>query len=225
MRGAGRRPGAAPARRRRWLAALVVLALAALAGCGVSTDGSPRAIADDDVPFGLLAQPSTTTTVPDTNATVRTVTVYLLDEKGALRPVDRVVELPVTAFRVATALLLPPTAEETRAGLSTALTADTELRGLDGPIGGLLTVDLSSSLLNVTGRRQIQALAQVVFTMTDVPNVQRVLFEFDGRRRDVPRGDGDLASTPLSRSDYAALEPPSSTTTTGPPTPTTAPAG
>jgi spore germination protein GerM len=196
-------------------AVIVALVLAStLAACGVSKDSKPRAISPTDVPFGLLDQPSTSTTVAASPIEGRPVTVYLIDDKGALRPVTRTVAAPITTAKVANALLKPVSAAETAAGLTSAITADTFLRGLDGPVDGLLTVDLSSALLNVTGRRQIQALAQVVFTMTDLANVERVLFEFDGRRRDVPRGNGDLASSPLTRLDYRTLEPPSASTTT-----------
>jgi spore germination protein GerM len=207
---------AAGDRRRRpgtVVAAVSSLALV-LGACGVSKDARPRAIAPADVPFGLLDQPSTSTSVTSSPVEGRPVTVYLLDDKGTLRPVLRTVAAPVTTAKVAGVLLKPVTAAETSAGLTSAITADTFLRGLDGPVDGLLTVDLSSALLNVTGRRQIQALAQVVFTMTALANVERVLFEFDGRRQDVPRGNGDLASSPLTRLDYRTLEPPTASTTT-----------
>jgi spore germination protein GerM len=195
------------------LVALVLALSVTAGGCGVSNDRGPRAIAPSDVPFGLLDQPSTSTTVAPLPSESRAVTVYLFDQKGAIHPVTRNVQAPVTTAKVANALLLPVSAAETAAGLTSAITADTFLRGLDGPVDGLLTVDLSSSLLSITGRRQIQALAQVVFTMTELANVERVLFEFDGRRRDVPRGDGDLSSSPVTRRDYPSLEPSSSTTT------------
>jgi spore germination protein GerM len=201
-------------RARRGLGLAAAATALLLSACGVPTDGKPRAIASDDVPFKLLDQPSTTTTEATAPSEMRAVTVYLLDEKGVLRPTTRSIRAPVTAAKVLTTLLQPASAAESAAGLSTALTADTKLRGLDGPVDGLLTVDLSSSVLNINGRRQIQALAQVVFTMSEVPNVERVLFEFDGRPREVPRGDGDLSSMPLTRQDYFALEPPVTTTTT-----------
>jgi spore germination protein GerM len=201
-------------RARRVVALAVAVAAIALSACGVSTDGQPRPIASDDVPFKLLDQPSTTTTEPTSPSEMQAVTVYLLDEKGVLRPSQRSIRVPVTAPKVLTTLLQPASGVEAAAGLSTALTADTKLRGLDGPVDGVLTVDLSSSVLNINGRRLIQALAQVVFTMSEVPNVEQILFEFDGRSREVPRGDGDLSSMPLTRQDYVALEPPAPTTTT-----------
>lgn len=218
------RRGARRPRRPTAPIALVLTLVLVAAGCGVSDEETPRTIADDDVPFGLLDEPATTTIAPSP-ANARSVTVYLVDDKGALRPTTRFVQAPVTAAKVMEALLEPTMPAEAAAGLATSITADTRLRGLDGPVEGILTVDLSSALLKVTGRRQIQALAQVVFTVTDLAGVRRVVFEFDGRRRDVPRGDGDLTSSPLDRGDYASLEPPNpspSTTTTTTTTTTTA---
>jgi spore germination protein GerM len=74
-----------------------------------------------------------------------------------------------------------------------------------GPVDGLATIDLSRQLLDVTGRQQILALAQVVYTATAYPNVDRVLFQFDGASREVPNGDGTLTSTPLGRLSYRGL--------------------
>jgi spore germination protein GerM len=190
-------------------AALLLLA----AACGVSTDSKPRPIAGGDVPFGLLERPTTTTTLPPAPSELRSVTVYLLDGGGTLHAVGRSVAPPVTTVAVLDALLSPLTAEDVAAGLTTALAPGTELRGVDGPAGGLLVVDLSSSLLHLDGRHQIQALAQLVFTASELPRVNQVRVEFDGLRHEVPRGDGELVSIPLTRGDYLLQAPPATATT------------
>jgi len=73
------------------------------------------------------------------------------------------------------------------------------------PKDGLVTIDLSHQLLDITGRQQILALAQVVFTATSLPDVDRVLFKIDGKRREVPNGEGTLTSSPLGRLSYRDL--------------------
>ena len=112
--------------------------------------------------------------------------------------------VPATVARAIQALLRGPTGDEA-GDLSTAITSDTKLLHVDGPVDGLVTIDLSSELLDITGRQQILALAQVVFTVTSLPNVDRVLFEIDGERREVPNGDGTLTSSPLGRLSYRGL--------------------
>jgi len=182
---------------------LLVVAVLAVA-CGVPKDGHPREIDAQNVPFDLLAPtgPTTTTTVPPF-AGARQVTIFLADADGHLVAVPRDVEAPGTLKKALTALLGGPSADE--AGLHTAITSDTKLLHLRGPVDGLVTIDLSRQLLDVTGRQQILALAQVVYTATAYPGVDRVLFQFNGSSREVPNGEGTLTSTPLGRLSYRGL--------------------
>lgn len=204
---------------RRALAVLGATAsIAVLIGCGVPDDAKPRAIDPDNVPFALLAPTSSTPepTIAGPSSLVPAV-VYLVGQQGRLIETQRMVRAPATLAKVVSALLSGVTDEDAAGKRRSAIASGTTLRGLDGPIGGLLTVDLSNDLLRVTGRRQIEAVAQIVFTATAVPAVERILFEFEGRRHDVPRGDGELTSEPLDRRDFRGfqpLPPPTSSTTT-----------
>lgn len=205
-------------RRRAAVAVLGVTSLAMVAvGCGVPRDSEPRAIDPSNVPFALLA-PTSSTPEPTTAGTdaLATATVYLVSGQGRVVPTTRQVRAPATLPKVVAALLAGVTDDEAARKLGSAIAPGTKLRGLDGPIEGLLTVDLSDDLLGVSGRRQIEALAQVLFTVTEVDEVDRVLFEFEGERHDVPRGDGELTSSPLTRRDYRALEPAPPPSTTEP---------
>jgi len=191
--------------RRAHVAVLVAAAAVAVAGCGVPDSSRPEVIQERDVPFQLLAPTAsvTSTTKPGSVATAR-ATIYLIDADGRLVSADREVERPATVVRAVEALLLGPTEDET-GRLSTSITSGTQLLDVDGPSDGLVTVDLSEELLDITGRQQILALAQVVYTVTALPNVERVLFRIDGERREVPNGDGKLTSSPLGRGSYRAL--------------------
>lgn len=185
--------------------ALVALLAVAAAGCGVPDSTRPEVIQDRDVPFQLLAPTAsvTSTTQPGSVATAR-ATIYLVDEEGELVSGEREVKSPATVVRAVEVLLQGP-AEDEVGRLSTAITSGTQLLDVDGPTDGLVTVDLSKELLDITGRQQILALAQVVYTVTALPNVERVLFRIDGERREVPNGDGKLTSSPLGRGSYRAL--------------------
>jgi spore germination protein GerM len=184
---------------------LLVVSLIVLAACGVPKDGRPREIDAANVPFDLLAPTtSTSTTAPSPGLSpTRPVTIYLADSDGHLVARRRNVESPASLRKALTALLAGPTQDES--DLHTAITSETKLLHLRGPVDGLVTIDLSRQLLDVTGRQQILALAEVVYTATAYPDVDRVLFQFDGASKEVPNGEGTLTSTPLGRLSYRGL--------------------
>lgn len=189
---------------RRVLA--LVAATVLLAGCGVPGDDSPRPLDEDAVPFDLLAPTAETTTIstPSVFADTVRVAVFLADADGKLQEVRRQVTTPMTVAKVVEALLAGPSETES-SRLATAITSGTELLGIEGPSEGLVTVDLSRDVLDITGRQQILALAQVVWTVTALPSVDRVLFEFEGEPTEVQNGNGTLTSSPLSRLSYGDL--------------------
>lgn len=184
----------------------LVAATVLLAACGVPGDDSPRPLDGDAVPFDLLAPTAetTTTSTPSVFADTVRVAVYLADPEGKLQAVRRPVTTPATVAKVVESLLAGPTEEES-SHLSTAITSGTELLGVDGPSDGLVTINLSRDVLDITGRQQILALAQVVWTVTALPSVDRVLFEFEGEPTEVQNGNGTLTSSPLSRLSYGDL--------------------
>ena len=191
-----RRPGA-----RLFAMAIAVSLVAALASCGVPRDGAARRIDARNVPFDLLGTTTSTTVVA--SGPTRAVTIYFARGDGQLAAVEREVEAPASLRKALQALLVGPGADEV--SLSTAITSETKLLHLRGPVDGLVTIDLSRAMLDITGRQQILALAQVVYTATAYPSVERVLFQFDGVSSEVPNGEGTLTSTPLGRLSYRGL--------------------
>lgn len=190
---------------RRLLPLLLAVA-ALLAACGVPGDGSPREVEAKNVPYKLLAPTAenTTTTQPSAFTQTSRVKIYLADVDGKLRAVSRQVTAPSTAAKAVVSLLNGPSKEEADE-LHSAITTDTKLLGIDGPTDGLVTLDLSHHLLDITGRQQILALAQVVYTATELPLVDRVLFQIDGENVEVPNGNGKLTASPLGRLSYRDL--------------------
>ena len=104
-------------------------------------------------------------------------------------------------------LLSGPTPEETRYGLGSTIPTGTDLRGLTVH-GGTATVDLSDEydsgggVLSMTMR-----LAQVVYTLTQFPTVERVLFRIEGVPVTTLGGEGILIGTPQTRGDYEQVTP------------------
>jgi spore germination protein GerM len=184
------------------LAATLVL----LVACGVPGDRAPHTIAAKDVPYKLLAPTAenTTTTQPSAFTATAKITIYLADADGKLQNVRRLITAPPTPAKAVVSLLNGPSKEEAQR-LHSAITTDTKLLGIDGPVDGLVTLDLSHHLLDITGRPQILALAQLVYTVTSLTSVDRVLFQIDGENVEVPNGDGKLTASPLGVLSYRDL--------------------
>ena len=189
----------------RAVAAAVAMALlTALVACGVPSDGDPRLIPQRDVPFDLLAAP--TTSPPTTQFQAREIVPIYLVGSGRLALVTREVQPPASLLRIVQALLAGPTAEESGSGLRTAITAQTNVLSIRVQ-ETVATIDLSGGFADIGGREQILALAQLVFTTTARPAVRGVRLSLDGRLVEGPRGDGTLTQDPLRREDFAALAP------------------
>jgi spore germination protein GerM len=179
----------------RSLVALALVVIALLAGCGINTDASPRDITGDrQQRLGEVGRSNTETPAGGSR-------IYLVDASSStqnplLRAVAR--NVPLEAEDVLGALLQGPTASERSSRLRTAIPADTELLGVryDGP--GLVTVNLSNSILDASGDSLVDAVAQIVYTLSEIDTVTRVQLQVDGTARQWPSGDGTLTSSPLT---------------------------
>lgn len=103
-------------------------------------------------------------------------------------------------------LLQGPDPHEVANGLATAIPSGVGMQAsVDGPV----------ATLNLTGEFEIGAeqkvvalrLAQVVFTATEIPGVERVRFLIDGEPVEVVGTDGEVRRRTVGRGDYASLEP------------------
>ena len=170
-------------------------------------------------PSGDPSEPPVTTPAPGSTATPRptatpsgatTVKIYLLANEE-LVPVLRRIEPTVAVGRAAlNELFEGPTAAEADASpsLGTTVPAGTILLGLD-IADGLATVDLSREFESGGGSASMFGrLAQVVYTLTQFPTVDRVAFRLDGEPVTVFSGEGIVLDGPSVRSDYEAFLPP-----------------
>jgi germination protein M len=104
-------------------------------------------------------------------------------------------------------LLEGPTDQEREAGLSTSIPEGTTLNDITIQ-DGIATVDLSASFEAGGGSLSMAArLAQVVYTLTQFPTVDSVLFELDGEPVEVFGGEGLVLDHPVVRADYEDLTP------------------
>ena len=195
-------------RRRAVVLAGVLLAVAALAaGCGLPTDDEPQELSADAVPFDLLAGP-TTTVATRPGPTTELVNLYFRDTERLVAVPEEVGATGGTAPEPNEVIqaLLDTTGEELDPGVRSAIPPGTVLRGTR-QTGGVLTIDLSDQFTTVEGTLLIFAVAQLVYTATELPGVNRVRFAIDGERISVPDDEGVEQEDPVTPSDYLAIAP------------------
>jgi spore germination protein GerM len=192
--------------RRPRIATLVagVVALVAAAGCSAPVDSGPKTLRAASIPEALRSPSSTTSTsVPSGES--EEVTVYYI-QGDRLAPVKRLVSPPVTVEKVLQKLFAGPTTAEAVGGMRSAISPDTDILG--APIEArIATVNVSKNFAFGLPTDQIMAVAQVVFTAVEIPGVTGVLFAENGRRQEVPEGDGSSTSAPLGRASYPQVTP------------------
>ncbi|WNV77668.1 GerMN domain-containing protein [Geodermatophilus sp. DSM 44513] len=101
-------------------------------------------------------------------------------------------------------LLAGPTQAEVVSGLRTAL-GPQDVAVLSGPDGsGTAVVAVSREFAGLGGGNQLLAVAQLVWTVTQFPEVDRVRVSLDGVLLEVPTDRG-LTDRPVSRADYGSV--------------------
>ncbi len=207
------------------LTSLMLGAALILAACGegvVTAGPITTAEPSGGQPTTTVAPPATTAPGPTTTTVPAvdemSVTAYFfLDDPGNARrpgpflvPVHRSVPPSVGVAKAAMeALLGGPTADELEAdpAISSEIPPTTLLIGIDVE-DGLATVDLTGDFetgggtFSMTGR-----LAQVVYTLTQFPTVERVRFWLDGQPATVFSGEGIILDQPVGRDDFLDLVP------------------
>lgn len=228
-------------RRRGVLWTLATLAIAA-AGCAVPTDGSPTAVATEELPPEL--QPEVTDAPATTVASVGTeVPIWFYNTQDqVLETVTRTVEQSSVDVEDALRELLmaTPTEEEFGNNLITRLVGDPDPEDPDAQPPQLELVGVTSlpEQVNVQIRGEIlaqnpartQLFAQIVFTATDrslAGSADNVLIQNgSGDNRQVDTESAGVVNRRVRRADYPSLDPdtvqePADTTTTSRPPPST----
>lgn len=203
---------------RAVVVALAAVALLVAGGCGVPEDSEARPISPDALPFRLAA-PQRATEDPETSGPI-TAEVYFYDSRTEqLVAVTRQVPSLTVEDRLA-ALFGGITQEEADRGLVTFIAEGTAIVSPAQVEAGTVVLDLNAEFTEGQPTADhLVAVAQVVWTVTDVRGVRGVLFRRNGEPIAEVSGDGEAVSTPLDRGDYPDLGP----ANVGPTTTTTAP--
>ena len=181
------------------LVALVVTMLALLAACGIDNDAAPRNIPEGDRPS------LTNSATQAAGAASGTDRIYLLapespNEAQHLRATQR--DVGASATLRLQSLFGNMTVVEVASRLRTAIPEGLQLHSAVLQAGGTLVVDVSDQLLDLSAATLIDAVAQIVFTASEVESVQRVDLLVDGKSRQWPAGDGELQADPLTVYDF-----------------------
>lgn len=185
------------------LVGVLVAVLAAAAGCGVPTDGSPRAITAESTTTAPAASSSGPAS-GDAVIYLSTPTVAATESEAGLVGVPRNLGAPPTPTTVLEALFDGPTQEEQdQRDLLTLIPDGTNL--IDATLQDtVLSVELSEEWSALLGPDLLGAYAQVVLTATALNEVTRVRFSVDGEPIDDVPTEGDPKTT-VTRGDYIGL--------------------
>jgi spore germination protein GerM len=181
----------------------VALVLVALAGCGVRAQSQAIPFGRDDVPFGLAAR-STTTTLPPTPTTAAEANRYTLFFVTGLTlvTVDRGASTAASPTAIMRALVRGPSDAEAASGLRSLIPSGVSVLGVSVR-GGVATLQLQGEFVDdADATARGLALAQLVYTATAIPGIDKVRLQLGGKVVALPRGDGELTRGAVGRDDY-----------------------
>ncbi len=199
-------------RTRRTVLSVVAVAVAGvlLGACGIPLDHSAEPVPRSRVPGGLLDAPATTTTtLPEDSTRAVPIGIYFMNGAGT-RLVETFarVQPPPTAVEALDLLAYGPTASDSKRGLRTGLSPQSTPRVKIDRQTGIAVVALDAATYYLLGSQEYQALAQIVYTVTDPQfGVHAVQFTYSGAPALAYLPDGQYTQYPVGRSDYSALAP------------------
>ena len=170
----------------------VAVAAFALGACGIQTDSAPRDLPEDE--RSLISDSSSGS---DASGADR---IYLVapGEERLLRSVPRDAEFREDLIEI---LLLGPNDDEVAAQFSSFIPPSTELLSARSK-GQILIVDLTAEISELTGQSLSQAIAQIVYTATEIDGIEAVQLKVEGEDVAWPKPNGDTTADPLRTYDY-----------------------
>ncbi len=151
-----------------------------------------------DVYGSPVPTPSPTLELP------RRGTVYMV-EKGRLVPVERPLQGVATSVPAALLLALFQRPPPEASSVISTIPPDTRLNSVSID-GSVATVDLSDEFDRGGAGRELRLrVAQVVYTVTEDPEISTVVISVEGDAQAVPDHRGVLLARPVGRDDYSPL--------------------
>ncbi len=176
--------------------ALIVGAVSTLlVACGVRADSSPH-----DVPEAFRANLSGVSSGTDASGAER---IYLVEpgEDRLLRSVPREASSSEELIEI---LLLGPNTAELDAEYSTTIPSTLQLLSAREQ-GSYLYIDVTSELTELSGPGLVQALAQIVYTASELDGVESVQITVNGEQIAWPKANLESTTGLLRTYDYPGL--------------------
>jgi len=174
--------------------ATLIVALTIIVGaCGVQTDSTPRDLPEDERRLAISGSSAGT----DASGADR---IYLVapGEERLLRSVPRDAALREDLIKI---LLLGPNLSEIEEQYITFIPRETQLLSARSR-GQILIIDLTAEISELTGQPLSQALAQIVYTATEIVGIEAVQIKINGEDVAWPKSNGDTAEDTLRIYDY-----------------------
>lgn len=188
---------------RRLSVLLAAVLLLPLSGCVViKGEGQPPKWLRGLLPSTSAEATVTRTGTSDKNASGTTV---YLTRKGRLVATTRETQGETTLDGALELLLAGPSAEEAKTGIGSAIPAGTSVIAVSRDYGNHAIVDLSREFANGEADRGLR-VAQVVYTLTEIPGVDSVIVYIGGKRVERFGPMKDLLR-PQVRADYRDFAP------------------
>lgn len=175
--------------------ATIVAATTLMVACGIQPEASPRDIPEDEQQLSIRGGPGGAEAAGGEH-------IYLVGpgEDRLLRAVERAGTSPRELIEI---LVRGPNDVELANQFSTNIPPATEVRSARKQ-GQFLTIDLSDHITELTPQSLIQAIAQIVYTATEIEDVETIRIEIDDETRVWPTATGDPKSD-LRVYDYPNL--------------------
>lgn len=179
--------------RRTRRATAATIGVVALAACGVQPDAAPRDLPEDERAIAVAVGPSGS----DASGANR---IYLVapGEDGLLRSVPRQAETRQELIEI---LLAGPNDNELSAQYSSFIPSSTELISARTQ-GQVLTINLTGGITELSGENLAQAVAQIVYTASELDGIEAVQLRADGEALAWPKANLETTSDPLTIYDY-----------------------
>ena len=178
-----------------------LIALLVLSGCGIPQDSSPVSIQS------TFPENTTPQVNDEPSEESRTFRIYLLDADSRLTPVIRALsgsELKITDL--INELIANPTEAESSMALSTAVPIGLSLDGVSVE-EGIATINFEPGGLEIVeGEQLTEALAQIVWSVTETGDITSLVISIDNEIKTWPTPDEGDQNT-LTRGQFISYAP------------------
>lgn len=178
-----------------------MFAATVLGACGFPTQHRSSPVAEEEQPASLITVPAA-----DARPPLEDVVVWLVRDDHLVQATRRA-PVPVDAAGAVAALSSGITDAELETGTRSAI-PDPGMVVDATSGGGTASVELAPEFLDIPAGDQVLALAQIVYTLTDLRGVGRVRFTIGEDPVVVPLPNGDSTEDSVSRDDFADLAAP-----------------